>query len=371
MQALPLPLPAHVYAVILAGGSGTRFWPKSRHLLPKQLCKIGDSEKSMLELTLNRLDGLIPPERRLIVTHRDQMQKTRAIAGANCHHFLAEPSARNTAPALALAALEIRALAPSDRPPLMISLHADALIKDLGAFHRALRLMTESADDRYLTLLGVTPTYPETGYGYIEKGQPTAPGKACLRVQSFREKPDRPLALQYLETGRFLWNSGIFAWRVDVILEELERFLPAVVAALAPLFQEAGVSSLSAVPEDLLARVYSSLPQIAIDPAILERSQRVVVLEADIGWKDVGSWDALDSCFPTDADGNIFFGSVQAIDCTGITVDSDAQVVACIGLQDLVVVSSGGAILVCRKDRSQDVKKIVEALKAQGRNQLI
>ena len=368
MQALP----SHVYAVILAGGSGTRFWPKSRHLLPKQLCKIGDSEKSMIELTLNRLDGLVPPERRLIVTHRDQMQKTREIAAAHCDHFLAEPSARNTAPALALAALEIQALAPSGgRAPLMISLHADALIKDLDAFHQALRQMVDAAEDRYLTLLGVTPTYPETGYGYIEKGEAVAAGKACQKVKSFREKPNRDLAEQYLNTGRFLWNSGIFAWRIDVILEELDRYLPLVIQKLGPLLETTGVKSLAALPEKDLAAVYSDLPQIAIDPAILERSQRVAVIEADIGWKDVGSWDALDSCFPTDADGNIFYGSVTAIDCTGTTVDSDAQIVACIGLQDIVVVSSKEAILVCRKDRAQDVKKIVEMLKNEGRNQLI
>lgn len=361
-------LPAHVYAVILAGGSGTRFWPKSRHLLPKQLCKIGDSDRTMLELTLSRLDGMIPPERRIIVTHCDQMEKTKSLAAHQCHHFLAEPFAKNTAPALALAALEILKLAPRNSSPVMLSLHADALIKDLPAFQMAMHAMVEAAEESYLSLLGVTPSYPETGYGYIEKGRaiPTLSGSS--HVASFREKPSLELAQQYLSTGRFLWNSGIFAWRASVIIEELDRYLPAVVQGLAPLLD--GASSFSALAPEKLERAYKALPQMAIDPAVLERSQRVVVLEADIGWKDVGSWDALDACFPTDKLGNLFLGPVKAIDCERVTVDTDGPFVACIGLEDMVVVSAGGAILVCPKSRSQEVKSIVEALKAEGRKDL-
>jgi mannose-1-phosphate guanylyltransferase len=363
-------LPQQVYAVILAGGSGTRFWPKSRHLLPKQLCKIGDSDQTMLELTLSRLDGLVPPERRLIVTHHEQMEKTKELAGQACQHYLAEPAAKNTANALAFAALEIQRLAPKDAQPIMVSLHADALIKNLDAFRQTLHGMVRSAREGYLALLGITPEYPETGYGYIERGAELTSLRGTFQVSSFREKPDRHLALQYLETGRFLWNSGIFAWRIDVILEELQRFLPASMQALRALGAEQPATSLTSLPWNQVDQTYRNLPSIAIDPAVLERSQRVAVLEADIGWKDVGSWDALDQCFSPDAQQNLFFGPVTALECQGLTVDSDAQMVACIGLKDMVVVASQGAILVCPKDRAQEVRKIVEALKSQGQQAL-
>ncbi len=368
----PTLLPANVYAVILAGGSGTRFWPKSRHLQPKQLCKIGDSELTMLELTLNRLDGLVPAERRLIVTHKDQMQKTRELAGTLCANFIAEPMAKNTAPALALAALEIDKLAHAKKiaKPIIISLHADALVKNLSAFHQAVHSMVAAAQENFLGLLGITPSYPETGYGYIEKSTHLAHLGSTFKVKSFREKPAKDLADQYVKSGRFLWNSGIFAWRTDVIREELETFLP---EALKPLYELEGAdnaASFGAIPAAKFAAAYAKLPSIAIDPAVLEKSQRVVVLEADIGWKDVGSWDALDDSFTPDAQGNLFFGKVTAIDCEGVTVDSDAPLVACLGVKDIVVVCSEGAILVCPKDRAQDVKKIVEQLKAQGRADL-
>jgi mannose-1-phosphate guanylyltransferase len=365
-------LAPHVYAVILAGGSGTRFWPKSRHLEPKQLCRIGSSEATMLEQTLERLDALIPPERRLIVTHQDQMELTRRQAENHCAHFLAEPAAKNTAHALALAALEIARQDTEKGPtPIMISVHADALIKNHEAFIQAVERMVQTAQMEKLTLLGITPQYAETGYGYIEKGAALRPQSPIYEVSSFREKPDASTAASYIKTGRFLWNSGIFAWRVDTILAELQKFLPESLQALRKLLEEYGVNSFNEVPQDELARIYNALPSVAIDNGVLEKSQRVAVVEADIGWKDVGSWDALDQCFPTDEKGNLFYGDVIAIDSEGITVDSDTKIVACIGVKDLVVVVSKGAVLVCPKSRAQDVKKIVEELKAQGRSDLV
>lgn len=365
-------LAPHVYAVILAGGSGTRFWPKSRHLEPKQLCRIGSSDATMLEQTLERLDALIPPERRLIVTHKDQMDLTRRLAEGRCGHFLAEPAAKNTAHALALAALEIaRQHTESGPVPIMISVHADALIKNHEAFIQAVERMVQTAQMEKLTLLGITPQYAETGYGYIEKGAALKPQNPVYAVSSFREKPDQVTATSYIKTGRFLWNSGIFAWRVDTILAELQSYLPESMKALSQLVEEYGVRSFNEVPQTELARTYNALPSVAIDNGVLEKSQRVAVVEADIGWKDVGSWDALDQCFPTDEKGNLFYGDVIAIDSEGITVDSDTKIVACIGVKDLVVVVSKGAVLVCPKSRAQDVKKIVEELKARGRNDLV
>ncbi len=364
-------LPSHVYAVVLAGGSGTRFWPKSRHLEPKQLCKIGSSDSTMLEQTLRRLDSLVPPERRLIVTHQDQMAATRKLAADHCEHFLAEPAAKNTAHALVLAALEISRLAAKDGPaPIMISVHADALIKNPEAFERSVQHMVETAQLGRLTLLGITPEYAETGYGYIEKGEALISGSSIFQVASFREKPDQATASAYVKTGRFLWNSGIFTLRVDTLLSEFELWMPESLSVLKLLLESYNAGSFNEVPTDDLNRVYSQLPSVAIDNGILEKSQKVAVVEADIGWKDVGSWDALDQCFPTDSLGNLFYGDVIAIDSQGMTVDSDTKIVACIGVKDLVIVVSKGAVLVCPKNRAQEVKKVVEELKSRGRSEM-
>jgi mannose-1-phosphate guanylyltransferase len=326
----------------------------------------------MLEQTLERLDAIVPPERRLIVTHQDQMELTQRLTEGRCAHFLAEPAAKNTAHALALAALEIaRQDNGKGSTPIMISVHADALIKNHEAFVQAVERMVQTAQMEKLTLLGITPQYAETGYGYIEKGTELKPQSPIYEVSSFREKPDQDTAAAYIKTGRFLWNSGIFAWRVDTILTELHQCLPESLHALKKLLEEYGVNSFNEVPHDELARTYKALPSIAIDNGVLEKSKRVAVVEADIGWKDVGSWDALDQCFSTDEKGNLFYGDVIAIDSEGITVDSDAKIVACVGVKDLVVVVSKGAVLVCPKSRAQDVKKVVEELKARGRNDLI
>ena len=364
-------LPSNIFAIVLAGGSGTRFWPKSRHNRPKQLCAIGDNESTMIELTLRRLDGLVPPDRRMIVTHIDQLQATRSMTEGLCDHYLAEPSAKNTANALALAALELQKIAALKgiENPIILSLHADALIKRLDVFKATIQKMLAAAAAGKLALLGITPEYPETGYGYIEKGQSLPQLDETYHVDSFREKPDAATAALYIKTQRFLWNSGIFAWQVSTILEELEQFLPASIAALSKaLGSHRSFSELSASD---FAATYNGLQSIAIDPAVLEKSQKVTVVEADIGWKDVGSWDALTQSFTPDTQGNLFYGKVISLDSEGTTVDSDAQIVACIGVKDLVIVASGGAILVCPRARAQDVKYIVEELKKQGRSDLI
>ncbi|MES2745862.1 MAG: sugar phosphate nucleotidyltransferase [Bdellovibrionota bacterium] len=362
---------SNIFAIVLAGGSGTRFWPKSRHNRPKQLCAIGDNESTMIELTLRRLDGLVPPDRRIIVTHVDQLASTRALTHGLCDHYLAEPSARNTANALALASLEVQALAHARgiADPIMISLHADALIKRIDVFKSTIEKMVASASQGHLTLLGITPEYPETGYGYIEKGSAFSDLSSTYKVDSFREKPDAKTAEAYIKTKRFLWNSGIFAWQISTILGELKTFLPDSVSILSETLGTK--SSFSALSPEVFKNSYNELKSVAIDPAVLEKSKKVTVVEADIGWKDVGSWDALKESFATDSKGNNFYGKVVSIDTEGTTVDSDALVVGVIGLRDLVVVSSGGAILVCPRDRAQDVKHIVEELKKQGRVDLV
>lgn len=361
-----------VYAVILAGGSGTRFWPKSRLATPKQLCNIGGGELTMLERTLARLDGFIPPERRLIVTHQAQLEATRRIAGARCPMVLGEPEARNTANALALATLQIDAMHGPGSRPIMVSLHADHVIQYEQRFITILADAVKVARQGYLTLLGIVPEYPETGYGYIERGELLVghglPAEA-QKVASFREKPARNEAETYLATGRFLWNAGYFVWRTDVILEELRERLPQSVAALEAI-PHSGPRGYADASGSALSMAYAKLPKIAIDHAVMEVSQRVAVIPADIGWQDVGSWDALSRCFPSDAQGNLATGDCLLIDTKDTTVDTDGPFVATIGIENLVVVAAGGAVLVCAKERAQDVKKIVEWLTEKGRTQL-
>lgn len=359
-------LPGNVYAVILAGGSGTRFWPKSRQKWPKQLCALGGSKETMLEITLSRLDGFVPPERRLIVTHKDQADATRKIVGSRCPIVVAEPEARNTANALALAAIEIEKMGGSS-DAIMLSLHADHVIEKVDLFKESLRSAVSVAATGDLCLIGIVPKYPETGYGYIERGEKRSEGGA-YRVASFREKPERKLAEEFVASGKFYWNAGLFVFPVSTLMSELESKLPSTVSSLRDL--ASGVSSLTKVDALKFASTYASLPKISIDHAVLEVSKRVSVVEADIGWQDVGSWDALSQCFKTDANGNFTEGDTLLIDSKGCTVDTDGPFTALIGLKDIVVVHAKGAILVCPKERAQDVKLIVDKLKESGRSDL-
>lgn len=357
-----------IYAVILAGGSGTRFWPKSRHLQPKQLCSIGSNEQTMIEITLNRLEGFIPPERRIIVTHIDQIAKTKSIAGKLCGHYLAEPEARNTANALALAALHIQHIHKGKNQPVMVSLHADHIIEKVEAFLTSLSSSVKVAQQGFLTLVGIVPEYPETGYGYIERGTPFNDADDSFKVASFREKPELEVATRYVESKNFYWNAGMFVWRIDSILNELNTFLKPSMDRLAALLRSAGPGGYNDVAPDKLAEVYGALPKISIDNAVLEVSKNVAVVAADIGWQDVGSWDALSRTFPPDQNGNLLFGKGCLIDTTNTTVDSDGPFVAALGVSDHVIVHANGAILVCPKDRAQDVKQIVDWLKASPKN---
>jgi mannose-1-phosphate guanylyltransferase len=356
-------LPNNVYAVILAGGSGTRFWPKSRQKSPKQLCVLGEGAETMLETTLSRLDGFIPPERRLIVTHQDQLESTRSIVGRRCPVIIAEPDARNTANALALAAIEI-SKRYGNEDAIMISLHADHIIADVSKFKASLSTAVDIAKSGELCLVGIIPKYPETGYGYIEQGTKRAE-RGAYRVASFREKPPLDVAQEYVKSGKFYWNAGLFVFPVRVFMEELHAKLPGTVESLRAATRSE--ASLTNMDRQRLAAVYASLPKISVDHAVLEVSKRVSVVEADIGWQDVGSWDALSQCFKTDSQGNFKRGDVLVIDSQNCTIDSDGPLTAVLGMKDTVVVHAKNAILVCPKDRAQDVKVIVDRLKESGR----
>ncbi len=357
------------YAVILAGGSGTRFWPKSRHKTPKQLCAIGNASATMIEVTLNRLEGFIPPERRIIVTHQDQLQATKDLVGNTCAHFIAEPEAKNTGAALALAALEIQKIATTTNP-IMVSLHADHAITDRNEFLRTVDRAISLAKQDFLVLIGIKPTRADTGFGYIERGEAIHGRDDAWRVANFKEKPSLSRAQDYLASGRFCWNSGLFVWKVSVLINEFHKYMPATIDLLSSAIETEGKTFSSMGPK-ALDPYYRQLEKIAIDHGILEKSTNVAFVSGDFGWQDVGTWAALSECFPTDDAGNLSFGDTLLIDTSDSVVDTDGPFVGVIGGHNLVVVCAKGSVLVCDRNRAQDVKLIVEHLSKNSRRDLL
>ncbi|MFT7486273.1 MAG: mannose-1-phosphate guanylyltransferase [Candidatus Paceibacteria bacterium] len=348
------------YAVIMAGGSGTRFWPASRRSRPKQFLPIG-SELPMITATAQRLEGLVPLERVLVVTSGDlAAQVTTCLPDLPPANVLVEPVGRNTAPCVALAALEIERRSPG---AVQVVLPADHVIEPAEDFRASLRAAAQEARRASnLVTLGVRPTFPATGYGYIEQGAEVAQHGEfrAHRVERFVEKPELTRAQSFMEAGNFLWNAGIFVWESRTVIEALRKFAPEI---LEPL-EQAGRST-------DLGDIFPGLPALPVDIAVMERAQNRSVLPIDYRWDDVGSWTSLPEVSEADEAGNCKSGQSQVIceDARGNIVFGEAgTLTALIGVQDLVVVRSGDAVLVCPKDRAQDVKLIVERLKTEGKD---
>ena len=337
------PAPARRYAVIMAGGTGTRFWPRSRRGLPKQLLPVL-GRRSLLQTTCARLRGLVPPSRILVVTRREQAATVRrqlpALPRAN---VLAEPRGRNTAPCLALAALEITARDPA---ATFVTLPADHTIGDAAGFRATLleAFAWAGAGGEAVTL-GIRPTGPETGYGYVRVGARV--GGRAHRVRAFVEKPGPARARRFVAAGDYLWNSGIFVWRATTALDLLERLLPDVLGPLRRARRRPAA----------LARAYARLPAVSIDVGLMERAPRVLVVRATFPWSDVGTWAAL-----TALGGRAGGGPVVAVDARRCLVASPARLVALVGVDDLIVVDTPDALLVCRRERAQDVRLVVREL---------
>jgi mannose-1-phosphate guanylyltransferase len=349
-----------IHPVIMAGGRGTRFWPASREALPKQFLTVA-GRRSLLARTGQRLYPLAGPESVWVLTgaaHVDLVAEQ--LPDVPRDRIVGEPVGRNTAPCVALAAaLVLR----EDPAGVLLVAPADHWIGDEDAFRDAAAAACAFAEEqRGLVTFGVVPTSPDTGYGYIESGE-DVDGR-MRRVARFREKPDRATAEEFLAGGRHFWNSGIFAWRADVFLEEL--------AAHEPEMAEACRRIAEARERDaVLAEIYPALTSISVDYAVLERSSRVFVLPATFPWSDVGSWDALAGVLPADADGNVLQGDALAVDSHGCFVRGATRFTSVVGLDDVVVVDTPDALLVCRKDRAQDVKQVVERLERIDRRDLL
>ena len=356
-----------VFAVIMAGGSGTRFWPLSRNARPKQLVHIvGDT--TMIQATVARLQPLIPAERVLVITTAALAEETRSqLPMLPPHHVIAEPVGRDTAACVCLAALVVEKVSPG---AIMILLPADQVIKPADQFQKALAAGVEVARAGNLVTYGITPRFPATGYGYIKLAgrQPDVNGVTVNKVLGFVEKPDEATAKKYLAEGGYRWNSGIFTWRASVVLDELSTHCSWLTDALAPVGAAWNTPDFNRVLND----VYQPLKKISIDYALMEKAANICVVTADFQWDDVGSWDSLYDHLPKDAQGIISRGDVLTLDCKDSLIMSDtAQVVAGIGLSNLSVVVTKDAILIVPKGRSQQVKQVVDALKAKGRAELL
>jgi mannose-1-phosphate guanylyltransferase len=328
----------------------------------------------MLRQTMTRLGSLIPPRNMWVVTNSDQAASVqRTLRRVPRSHILAEPVGRNTAAAIGLAAIH---LAREHGDALMAVLPSDAWVREAGRYRRLVRAALELArGPGNLVVLGIPPTRPETGYGYIERGQvlDRPLGIAAFAVRRFREKPALPEARNYVRSGRFFWNAGMFIWRVSTLMENLERFIPATYKTLAEIARTIGTKRYRSV----LRRKYPSLENISIDYAVMEPAAqrdgppRVLVLPAKIGWSDIGSWAAVYELMAQRAGENVSAGPSFSLDATGNYFWSPRKLVAAIGVRDLVLVETDDALLLCSRDRSQDVGKIVKWLERTGRNELV
>lgn len=348
------------YVVIMAGGRGERFWPRSRLARPKHLLPIvGD--KPMLTQTVDRLEGLVPPERIFVITNVEQAEAVREVCPMlPAENVVAEPVGRDTAAAVGLATILVKHRNPNAS---FAMLPADAVIHDGAGFRRIVAAAFEAAEaEDALVTVGIQPTYPATGYGYIEKAEVSgkAGGEAVYAVRQFREKPDLETARGYLESGDFFWNAGMFFWRVPVISDCFVRFTPALWNALRAI--EAGLQKGEEL-RSLLEEHYPKLEKISVDYAIMEKAETVRVLQSAFDWDDVGEWPAVERHHERDEAGNVAQGSAVLHAASGNIVISDAgHTVALIGVEDLIVVHTGDATLVCPKDRAQDIKKLVKEL---------
>ena len=343
----------------MAGGQGTRFWPLSRELYPKQLLKLGE-ERTLLQQTVLRLSGLVKPKDisvissdKLLVDIKSQLAE---LDGGQFNVIL-EPEPKNTAPAIGLGALYLERAQPGS---VMAVLPSDHVIKEREKFHQALRKAEKLAREGYLVIFGIKPAKPETGYGYIKLGK--ALGGGAHMVERFVEKPDANTAKVFIKSGLYLWNSGIFVWRTDVILDEMKLLMPGLYKGLKKVWGAMGTPKEAAT----LAAEFKKLEPVSIDYGVMEKSRKTAVVMADFAWSDLGSWGAIEEIIKPDKKGNISVGKVVSLECMDTTFYAEDRLVAGIGLEGMIVVDTPDATLVCKKEMAQRVKDVVGTLREKG-----
>ncbi len=354
-----------IHAVIMAGGIGSRFWPRSRQAHPKQFLNVfGDH--TLIQNTVARLQGIVPPEQCYVVTHERYVDDTRnQLPVIPKENILAEPIARNTAPCIEYAAVK---LASKDPEATMIVLPADHVIKNVRRFHEVLQAAIRKASEPgTLVTIGINPTHPETGYGYIqfEGGEASSDDDGtdaprAYRVKTFAEKPDIATAERFVDSGDFLWNSGMFVWRADTILDQIETHVPQAHEAFRSVRELVDTREERAAVEE----AYAKSPHISIDYGVMERAERVYVVPGSFGWSDVGDWRAVYELAEKDEHGNALHGNVIVHDSSRCLVQANSRLVVLVGIHDAVVVDTKDAVLLCNRESAQQVKNVVDYLHA-------
>ncbi len=351
------------YALIMAGGGGTRLWPLSRRSRPKQaLTLVG--ERTMFEHAVDRIAPLFQPEEIFVVTGEEHLEslllQAPELPRAN---FLVEPVGQGTAPAIGLGAVHLRRRDPQ---AVMVVLTADHFIRDVEKFRRVLTAAAQVAEKGHLVTLGITPSFPSTGFGYIQQGEQLyeVDGFAVFRALRFTEKPSPETAFRMVESGLYTWNSGMFIWRVDRIMEEFARQMPDLYDVL---MQIDGVLSTPAY-EPTLRRLWPELVPQSIDYGVMEGARDVMVIPVDIGWSDVGNWSSMREILPADADGNVVVGEHVGLETRNTIVFGGRRLIATIGLEDMIIVDTDDALLICPVEREQEVREVVRRLRELGRN---
>jgi mannose-1-phosphate guanylyltransferase len=357
-------------AVVMAGGVGTRFWPRSREKTPKQLLEIL-GKGTMVQNTVSRLEDIVPPHDTYVVTNRGQRSLlTRQLPQIPEENIIDEPVGRNTAPCIGLAALHVRRRSPT---AIMIVMPADHTIRDTEEFNRVLHLAVRAAEEsNSLLTIGIHPTRPETGYGYIqiynEEGDHNPYfNRGVLKVKTFAEKPNRQVAERFLASGDFLWNSGMFVWRVDTILAHIKQCLPDLHEELMKIDRVIGTPQY----QSTLEKAYGVMRGISIDYGVMEKADVVYTIRGDFGWSDLGSWDEVWHQSGKDSSGNSINGHVIQKDTKNCYIYSPGKVVATIDVEDLIIVNTDDALLVCRRGRSQDVKDVSDYLRRKQMNEFL
>lgn len=355
-----------IFALILAGGTGTRLWPRSRRNQPKQLLPL-TSARTMLQETVDRILPIIPAKNIFIVTNASYTTMVqKQLPTLPRQNIIGEIEGRGTAPSIGLGGLFMQKHAAD---AVMLSLHADHFIAQPAEFRRALLDAAHVAREGKLVTLGIKPNRPETGYGYIQRGElmQRLGDQAVYRVARFMEKPNAATAARFVDSGEYYWNSGIFAWKLSTLWEEYETHQPILFEQL----QEIGRALGTRREKSTTIRVWGKIKNETIDVGIMEKSKRVVTLPIDVGWNDVGSWATLLDLLPRDVNNNVVVGEHLAVDTSSSLIYGAERLIATVGLKDIVIVDTGNALLVCAKDRAQDVKHIVELLKKDKREKYL
>ena len=355
-----------VTAVIMAGGKGERFWPKSRVQCPKQFLSLTGDGETMLQKTFRRIRSIVPAEQIFVVTNGEYMTLVQEqLPEIPAENLLREPAARNTAPCIALAAAVLR---KRFGDAVMLVLPADHLVRHTSLCTDVLSRAAYAAEETgALITIGITPSYPETGYGYIAFSRADDAPAGVYRADSFKEKPDAETARAYVESGSYLWNSGMFAWKADTYLDALRTHLPAAAAIADALSEACDTPDFAAV----LTEQFPHMPSISVDFGILEKEERIYTIPGTFGWDDVGSWPALRRVAKTDTNGNYRDGDILTVGTTNCVFSGGKKLIAAVGLHEIIVVDTDDALLVCDMDAAQNIKKITEMLREQGRGELL